>query len=123
MEQVTQPMQPQPAPQQDVKIFTVPILDNVPIKEYKGFVIVRNVRAINILRDLLTAVRDVVGGRSKSYQVIMDKMQAEIIEEAKEEARKMGANAIMTFRVDFESVGAKRVSLIMVSAKGTAVVI
>ena len=107
----------------DVQIFTTPILDGIKIKEYKGIVIVRNVRAINIVRDFFTSFRDIIGGRSRSFQEVMRAMQDDVIAEAKEEARKLGANAIVAFTLDYDNVGSKNKSLLMASAKGTAVVI
>ncbi len=107
----------------DVQIFTTPILDGIKIKEYKGVVIVRNVRAVNIIRDFFTSFRDVFGGRSASYQEVMKSMQDDVIAEAKEEARKRGANAIVGFALDYDNVASKNKSLLMASAKGTAVVI
>ena len=108
---------------EDVRIFTTPILDGIRIKEYKGLVMVRNVRALNIIRDLFTSFRDVFGGRSKAYQEVMMSMQDEVIAEAKEEAVRLGGNAIVGFSLDYDNVGSKDKSLLMASAKGTAVVI
>jgi len=107
----------------DVQIFTTPILDGIKIKEYKGFVIVRNVRAVNVIRDIFTSFRDIFGGRSGSYQEVMRLMQDDVIAEAKQEASKLGANAIVGFSLDYDNVGSKRKSLLMASAKGTAVLI
>ncbi len=107
----------------DVQIFTTPILDGIKIKEYKGIVIVRNVRAINIVRDFFTSFRDIFGGRSRSFQEVMKSMQDDVIAEAKEEARKLGANAIVAFMLDYDNIGSKGKSLLMASAKGTAVVV
>jgi uncharacterized protein YbjQ (UPF0145 family) len=107
----------------DIQIFTTPILDGIKIKEYKGIVIARNVRAINIVRDFFTSFRDIFGGRSGSYQEVMKAMQAEVVAEAKEEAKKLGANAIVGFSLDYDNIGSKRKSLLMASAKSTAVVI
>ncbi|MHC4460755.1 MAG: YbjQ family protein [Planctomycetota bacterium] len=107
----------------DIQIFTTPILDGIKIKEYKGIVIVRNVRAINIVRDFFTSFRDIFGGRSGSFQEVMRTMQEDVIAEAKEEARKLGANAIVAFALDYDNIGSKGKSLLMASAKGTAVVI
>jgi len=107
----------------DVQIFTTPILDGIKIREYKGIVIVRNVRAINIVRDFFTSFRDIFGGRSGSFQEVMRTMQEDVIAEAKEEARKLGANAIVAFALDYDNIGSKGKSLLMASAKGTAVVI
>ena len=107
----------------DVQIFTTPILDGIRIREYKGVVIVRNVRAVNIVRDFFTSFRDIFGGRSSSYQEVMKLMQDDVIAEAKQEARKLGANAIVGFALDYDNVGSKNKSLVMASARGTAVVI
>jgi uncharacterized protein YbjQ (UPF0145 family) len=111
------------SPMNDIQIFTTPILDGIKIKEYKGIVIVRNVRAVNIIRDFFTSFRDIFGGRSESYQDVMKAMQSDVVAEAKEEARRLGANAIVGFALDYDNVGSKNKSLLMASAKGTAVVI
>jgi len=110
-------------PMNDVQIFTTPILDGIKIKEYKGIVIARNVRAVNIVRDFFTSFRDIFGGRSASYQEVMKAMQDDVIAEAKEEARKLGANAIVGFALDYDNIGSKNKSLLMASAKGTAVIV
>jgi len=107
----------------DVQIFTTPILDGIKIRQYKGIVIVRNVRAVNVIRDFFTSFRDIFGGRSASYQEVMKLMQDDVIAEAKEEAMRLGANAIVGFTLDYDNVGSKNKSLVMASARGTAVVI
>jgi uncharacterized protein YbjQ (UPF0145 family) len=107
----------------DVQIFTTPILDGIKIKEYKGIVITRNVRAVNIIRDFFTSFRDIFGGRSGSYQEVMKEMQDDVVAELKEEAVRLGANAIVGFSLDYDNVGSKNKSLLMASAKGTAVVV
>jgi len=107
----------------DVQIFTTPILDGIKIKQYKGIVIVRNVRAVNVIRDFFTSFRDIFGGRSESYQEVMKLMQNDVIAEAKAEAMRLGANAIVGFTLDYDNVGSKNKSLVMASARGTAVVI
>jgi uncharacterized protein YbjQ (UPF0145 family) len=104
-------------------ILTVPILDGYRIVEYKGLVTVKNVRAINVIRDIFTAFRDFFGGRSGAYQEVMDDIQNEVIRELEDKANSMGANAVVGFQLDFENVGSKNKSLIMAFAKGTAVVI
>ena len=103
----------------DIKIFTTPILDGIRILEYKDPLIIRNVRAMSIVHDLMTRVRDFVGGRSGAYQDVMKKIEDEIIEEIKAKAVEQGANAIVGFNLDFDSID----GLLMGCAQGTAVVI
>jgi uncharacterized protein YbjQ (UPF0145 family) len=107
----------------EIQIFTTPILDGIKIRQYKGIVFVRNVRAVNVVRDFFTSFRDIFGGRSESYQEVMRMMQDDVIAEARDEAAKLGANAIVGFSLDYDNIGSKNKSLLMASAKGTAVVI
>ncbi|MCK5805174.1 MAG: YbjQ family protein [Lentisphaeria bacterium] len=104
-------------------ILTTPIIEGYQITEYVGLVTAKNVRAVNVIRDFLTSFRDIFGGRSGSYQEVMDEIQREVIAEIGREASDMGANAIIGFSLDFDNVGSKGKSLIMAFAKGTAVVI
>jgi len=106
-----------------MEILTTPIVEGRKIVEYKGLVTAKNVRAVNVVRDFFTFFRDFVGGRSGSYQEVMDNIQREVIEEISQEAQKLGANAIIGFHLDFDNVGSKNKSLIMAFAKGTAVVL
>ena len=106
-----------------MEILTTPIVEGRRISEYKGLVMGRDVRAVNIIRDFLTAFRDVTGGRSESYQRVIDDMLREVLEEIGDMAERLGANAIIAFQLDFENVGSKNKSLIMAIAKGTAVVL
>ena len=91
-----------------MEILTTPIVEGRRICEYKGLVMAKNVRAVNIIRDFFTGFRDFFGGRSGSYQQVIDDMQREVLKEIADEA---------------ECLGAKNKSLIMAVAKGTAVVL
>jgi uncharacterized protein YbjQ (UPF0145 family) len=86
-------------------------------------VIARNVRAVNVIRDFFTSFRDIFGGRSESYQEVMKLMQEDVIIEVRAEAAGLGVNAIVGFSLDYDNIGSKNKSLLMASAKGTAVVI
>lgn len=105
------------------RIFTAPILEDVRIRSYQGYVTARNVRAVNLVRDFFTSFRDIFGGRSASYQEVMEEMQRDAIQEVWDEARAAGGNAIIGFHMDFENIGSKGNSLLMVFAQGTAVVV
>ncbi len=107
----------------EVQLFTTPILDGIRITEYRGLVTARNVRALNIVRDFFTGFRDLFGGRSGSYQDVMDDMQDEAVEEIRTRAAALGANAIVGFSLDFDNIGSKNKSLLMAFAKGTAAIV
>ena len=105
----------------ELPILTTPVVENASIVEYYGLVTSRNVRAMNIFKDFMTSFRDVFGGRSGSYQDIMDEMESEVLAEIREKAVALGGNAVIGFHLDFESVGSKDRSLVMAHGRGTAV--
>lgn len=102
-------------------VTTAPILQGYRIDHYLGYVSVRNVRAINIFRDFFTSFRDVVGGRSQSYENLMKNMEKEVLIELQKKAEEMQANAIIAVHVDFDNISSKGKSLIMCYANGTAI--
>ncbi len=103
-------------------VTTAPILQGYELS-YIGYVSVRNVRAINIFRDFFTSFRDVIGGRSLSYETLMKNMEKEVLLELQEKAKEMHANGVIAVDVDFDNISSKGKSLIMCYAHGTAVYI
>ena len=75
----------------------------------------------NIVSDLLAGIRDIVGGRSGAYEDQLRKAKKIAIDEMTLEAEKLGANAILSVDLDYETVG--KGSMLMVSASGTAVIV
>jgi uncharacterized protein YbjQ (UPF0145 family) len=106
-----------------MEILTTHTVEGRNILEYKGLVTAKNARAINVVRDILTSFRDFFGGRSGSYEEVLDQMQYEVIQVVSQDAQRLGANAIIGFSLDFDNIGSKNKSLIMAFARGTAVVI
>lgn len=76
----------------------------------------------NIFKDVFAGVRDVVGGRSASYEKELRKARDIALEEIKNNAASVGANAVIGVDLDYESLG-KDGGMLMVTACGTAVVI
>lgn len=107
----------------DIPILTTPIVEGATVREYKGIVTARNVRAVNVVRDIFTAFRDFFGGRSASYEEVMSDMEEEVLSDIRERAAHAGANAVIAFSLDFDNIGSKNKSLLMAHGKGTAVVI
>ncbi len=92
------------------------------VERYIGIVSGEAILGINIIKDLFAGVRDVIGGRSGAYEEELRKGKDIAIGEMAEQARLLGANAVIGVNLDFESLG-RSGSMLMVSASGTAVVI
>jgi uncharacterized protein YbjQ (UPF0145 family) len=106
----------------EIPILTTPLVEGSTVAEYKGLATARNVRAVNVIRDVFTAFRDFFGGRSESYQDVMADMKREVLAEVRSRAEHLGANAVIGFTLDFDNVGSKNKSLLLAHGKGTAVV-
>jgi len=103
-------------------ITTTQTIEGHPIKEYKGIVTGETIIGANFVKDFFAGIRDIVGGRSGSYEKVLIKGRKTSLEEMEERAKALGANAIVGVDLDFETIGANG-SMLMVSASGTAVVI
>ena len=88
------------------------------VHEYMGIVVGETIVATNIFRDIGAAFRDVVGGRSGSYEKKMNEARETAINEMTERAAALGADAVIGVDIDYETVGN---NMMMVSASGTAV--
>lgn len=103
-------------------VTTTPTIEGQPIKEYKGLVTGETIIGANFVKDIFASIRDVVGGRSSSYESVLREAKDTAIQEMQDRAQKMGANAVVAVDLDYETIGSKG-SMLMVTASGTAVVI
>jgi uncharacterized protein YbjQ (UPF0145 family) len=103
-----------------VIVSTTPTLEGHPIQEYCGIVTGEVIVGANLFRDLFASIRDIVGGRSGSYERILADARKQAIEELQAEAAALGANAVVGIDLDYEVIGDTG-SMLMVSASGTAV--
>ena len=99
---------------------TTPTVEGKKIVKYLGIVSGEAIMGANLFKDLFAGIRDIIGGRSSAYEKELRKAKEIAINEMIEEARKLGANAILSVDLDYETVGQ---SMLMVSASGTAVVV
>ncbi len=102
-------------------ISTTSTLDGKRILVYRGLVSGEAILGANILRDLFAGIRDIVGGRSSAYENELRKAKALAIEAMVEQARQLGANAVIGVDLDYENIGQSG-GMLMVCASGTAVV-
>ena len=103
-------------------VTTTPSIEGHPIKEYKGLVTGETIIGANFMKDFFASIRDIVGGRSGSYESVLREAKNIALREMQERAQMMGANAVVGVDLDYESLGANG-SMLMVTASGTAVVI
>lgn len=93
-------------------------IEGMPVEGYLGLVSGEAILGANIFRDFFAGIRDIVGGRSASYENELRKAKEIALQEMTEQATRLGANAIIGIDLDYETVGN---SMLMVSASGTAV--
>ena len=101
---------------------TTPQIEGHTIREYKGIVIGETIIGANMFKDLFAGIRDIVGGRSGSYEKVLREAKDTSIQEMMQRAQELGANAIVGIDIDYETVGANG-SMLMVATSGTAVAI
>jgi len=95
-------------------------IDGNPVKNYIGIVTGETIIGANIFKDFFASIRDVVGGRSGSYEKVLREAKDTALKEMKENASKLNADAIIGIDLDYETVG-KGGGMLMVTASGTAV--
>ncbi len=101
-------------------VTTTPIIEGKRIVQYYGIVSGETIIGANLVRDFLAGVRDIVGGRSGSYEEVLREAKDTALREMQENARALGANAVIGVDLDYETVGGSG-SMLMVTACGTAV--
>ncbi|WP_299522660.1 heavy metal-binding domain-containing protein [uncultured Lutibacter sp.] len=99
---------------------TTNTLETHTIKEYLGIVSGETIIGANIFKDFFAGIRDIVGGRSGSYEKVLREAKEIALKEMEEQAQRLGASAVIGIDLDYETVGAKG-GMLMVTASGTAI--
>ena len=97
---------------------TTPSIEGKPVREYLSIVTGEAIMGANIVRDFFASITDIVGGRSGAYEEKLSHARKIALEEMANEARRLGANAVIGIDIDYEVV---RDGMLMVTASGTAV--
>ena len=103
-------------------ITTTQSVEGARITRYLGVITGEAILGANIFKDIFASVRDIVGGRSASYERELGKAREIALAELEDWAEELGANAVVGVDIDYESFG-KTSGMMMVSATGTAVII
>lgn len=101
-------------------VTTTPTVEGRSIRQYHGVVTGEAILGANLFRDLFAGIRDLVGGRTASYERVLRDARETALAEMKEAAAALGANAVVGVDIDYETVGGQG-SMLMVSVSGTAV--
>lgn len=103
-------------------VTTTPVIEGKRITHYYGIVSGETIIGANVFRDIFASIRDIVGGRSGSYEEVLREAKDTALREMQEQAMARGANAVIGVDLDYETVGSNG-SMLMVTACGTAVTI
>ena len=74
-------------------ITTTPSLEGKPVLEYKGAIYSQSILGANVVLDLFSAIRDFIGGHSKSYERVLARARQDAMKNLIKEAEAIGANA------------------------------
>lgn len=99
---------------------TTPTIEGRTIVEYQGVVFGEVIAGVDFLKDIAASLRNIVGGRSGSYEDELVKARSAAMGELRERAEAMGADAVVGIDIDYEVLGANN-GMLMVTASGTAV--
>ena len=103
-------------------VTTTPQIEGRRISRYCGVVAGEAILGANLFKDLFAGIRDLVGGRSATYEKELQRARDIALTELQERAQALGANAVVGVDLDDEVLG-KSNGMLMVSASGTAVLV
>ena len=105
-----------------MQITTTPNIEGKRITRYCGIVTGEAILGANLFKDLFAGIRDLVGGRSATYERELQNAREIALRELEERAQQLGANAVVAVDIDYEVLGQSN-GMLMVATSGTAVVV
>ncbi|MGR7922066.1 hypothetical protein CGX12_15735 [Zobellella denitrificans] len=105
-----------------MEMTTTPSIEGKRIRKYCGVVAGEAILGANLFKDLFANIRDLVGGRSATYERELQRARDLALQELEQKARELGANAVVGIDLDYEVLGQNN-GMLMVSASGTAVIV
>ncbi len=102
---------PLPAPRKTMPmrpgVFVITNIETVPgreIVEHFGLVSGSTIRAEHLGRDIMTGLKNLVGGELRGYTERLQDSRKQAVDRMKEEARKLGGNAVVNVRFSTSAV-------------------
>lgn len=99
---------------------TTPTVEGRTIAEYRGLVFGEVIAGVNFVKDFMASIRNITGGRSRSYEQELIDARQQALHELERRAHDLGADAVVGVDIDYEMLG-KENGMMMVTASGTAV--
>ncbi len=104
----------------EILVVTTENVSGKKIVEVKGLVRGNTIRARHIGRDIGAAFKNMVGGEIKDYTKMMAESREQALDRMREEAKSLGANAVVMTRFSTSSMMQSAAELL---CYGTAVVL
>lgn len=102
-------------------VTTTDSIDGRRIVAYLGIVSGEAIMGTNLFKDFFGSIRDVIGGRSGTYERDFSKAKDTALSEMSDRAAALGADAVVGVDLDYEVLGGDERMMLMVCANGTAV--
>lgn len=102
----------------DILLSNLEIVPGRRVRTHLGVVQGSTVRAKHAGKDILAGLKNIVGGELKSYTELLQEARVEATERMVEQARSVGANAVINIRYTTTSITAGAAEIL---AYGTAV--
>ena len=102
-------------------VTTASTIPNEDITEVLDIVSAEVVIGMNIIKDLFSKVRDVVGGRAGAVQDTLKDLKIQALDELRGEADSLGADAVICVDLDYSEFSGGGRSMLFLVANGTAV--
>ncbi|MFH1454224.1 MAG: heavy metal-binding domain-containing protein [Armatimonadota bacterium] len=102
-------------------VTTTPSVEGKQVAEYLNIVTGEAILGANAIKDMCASFTDFFGGRSGSYEKEMGKAREIAIDEMKQAAQALGADAVVGVDIDYETLGREGSNMMFVTASGTAV--
>ena len=80
-----------------------------------------NIKGEHNERDFFAGVRDLFGGRSQASQKVLRDARIQCLNELRQEAYKIDANAVIGIDLDYSEISGKGKGMLFLVASGTAV--
>ena len=103
---------------------TTDVIQGAIVESYLGVVTAEVVYGTNALRDFFAGIRDIIGGRTASYERVFERGHQDALAELEQRAARLGANAVIGIEVDTGTINIDESgALLLITATGTAVVV